>query len=323
MKKLTTAEFVEKARAIHGARYDYSNTVYVRSSSKLTIHCNKCGHDFEQTANAHLMGHGCNYCAQVARNKGNILNTEEFVRRAQTIYGDRFDYSRVQYKNITTPVEIVCPDHGSFFTIPGNHLNGKPGCLKCKCDKARSKRTRIGVYDGFSKSGGVCKRVWENILLRCYRESEQERHPTYRGCSICDEWMTFSNFEKWFNSNYKEGYELEKDIIKKGNKIYSPQFCCFVPKRINTLLTSRRRFRGGTPVGVCKRESGRFSADVDMGSGHRRHLGTFDTAEQAFSAYKEAKESYIKQIAQEYFDCGLIDERVRDALFRYEIEITD
>ena len=322
MRKLTTEEFIRKAKDIHGDRYDYCNTVYIRSALKVKIHCNKCGADFEQSANAHLMRHGCNYCAQVERNRGNILDTEEFIRRAKLVFGDKFDYSKVEYKNIYTPVTIICPLHGEFSTIPGNHLSGKPGCPKCKCDKAKSRRTKIGVYDGFSKSGGRCKQVWENILQRCYQESEQKRHPTYRGCSICEEWMVFSSFEKWFNENYVDGYEIEKDILVKGNKVYGPEFCCFVPRRINILLTRRQRFRGGTPVGVRRSKSGRYIAGVDV-DGYRKNLGTYNTAEEAFLAYKNAKEAYIKEVAQDYFDRGLITERVRDALFRYEVEITD
>ena len=323
MRKLTTESFIEKARSIHGDKYDYSKTIYVKSAQKVLIRCNKCGNYFEQTANAHLMGHGCNYCAQVERNKGNILNTEEFIRRARILYGDRFDYAKVEYKNINTPVEIICREHGSFFTIPGNHLNGRPGCPKCKCDKARAKRTRIGDYDGFSKSGGVCKRTWENLLLRCYGESEQKRHPTYAGCSVCEDWMTFSNFEKWFNENYRDGYELEKDIIIKGNKLYSPETACFVPRRINVLLTNRKRFRGPLPIGVTVSESGlRYRASYDR-DGKSTLIGYYDTPEDAFSAYKQTKEAYIKEVAQEYYEKRLISERVRDALFRYEIEITD
>lgn len=322
MRKLTQEEFISKAKSIHGDKYDYSKTVYIRSAIKVLIHCNQCGHDFEQSANAHLMGHGCNYCAQVERNKGNILNTEEFIRRAKLIYGNRFDYSKVEYVNVNKPVEIICPEHGSFFTIPGNHLNGRPGCLKCKCDKARNKRLKVGIYDGFSKSGGKCKQMWENMLQRCYQESEQKRHPTYRGCSVCEEWMVFSNFEKWFNANYIDGYEIEKDIIVKGNKIYAPEFCCFVPRRINILITRRQRFRGDTPIGVKRRKSGRYHAGLDI-DGVRKNLGTYDTVKEAFLAYKTAKEAYIKEVAQEYFDKGLITERVRNSLFRYKVEITD
>ena len=322
-RKLTQDEFIEKAKSIHGERYDYSNTVYVRSALKVLIHCNKCGKDFEQSANAHLMGHGCNYCAQVERNKGNILNTAEFIRRAKLLFGERFDYSMVKYKNINKPVEIICREHGPFLTIPGNHLNGRPGCPKCKADKIKSRRTRIGNYDGFSKSSGKCKQIWENILTRCYGEGEQRRHPTYCGCSVCEEWMTFSNFEKWFNENYREGYEIEKDIIVKGNRVYSPETCCFVPRRINILLTNRRRFRGALPIGVTLSESGmRYRASYDR-DGKSTLIGYYGSSEEAFYAYKKAKECYIKEVAQEYFEKGLITERVRDALFCYEVEISD
>ena len=161
------------------------------------------------------------------------------------------------------------------------------------------------------------------MLHRCYYDKELERHPTYRGCSVCDEWLRLSGFVPFWEANYKPKYELEKDILVKGNKVYGPDTACFVPRRINILLTRRQRFRGALPIGVGLSDSGnRYSASYDR-DGKSTLVGYYDSAEKAFYAYKSAKESYIKEVAQDYFDRGLITERVKDALFRYEVEITD
>ena len=120
---------------------------------------------------------------------------------------------------------------------------------------------------------------------------------------------------------FKEGWHLDKDILIKGNKIYSPKTCCFVPREINNLLISRRNGRGDLPIGVTKdKKLEKFIAQVSINKKQVR-LGTFGTPEEAFQAYKTAKENYIKQKAEEWK--GLIDPRVYQAMYEYQVEITD
>ena len=78
--------------------------------------------------------------------------------------------------------------------------------------------------------------VWSDMLRRCYSEKRLARHPTYRNCTVCSEWLLLSNFREWFNIHYRDGLALDKDILVKGNKIYSPDTCRFVPEYINSLL---------------------------------------------------------------------------------------
>lgn len=161
------------------------------------------------------------------------------------------------------------------------------------------------------------------MLHRCYYKKELERHPTYRGCTVCDEWLRLSGFVPFWEANYRPKYELEKDILVKGNKVYGPDTCCFVPRRINILFTNRKRFRGELPVGVSVSENGlKYKAAYDR-NGKSTLIGQFDTPEHAFLAYKKAKEEYIKEVAQEYYNSGKIDKKVYEALLRYQIEITD
>ena len=124
-KKLTTEEFIEKACKIHGNKYDYSKVKYVNSETKVCIICPKHG-EFYQTPHSHLTGEGCPKCCKTLK-----TTTKEFIKKAREIHGDKYDYSKVEYKNNKTPVCIICPEHGEFWQAPNNHLSQKQGCPKC------------------------------------------------------------------------------------------------------------------------------------------------------------------------------------------------
>lgn len=165
--------------------------------------------------------------------------------------------------------------------------------------------------------------TWLNMLRRCYDKSHFTKFPTYCGCKVCDEWLRFSNFQIWYNEHYREGYELDKDIIKKGNKIYGPEFCDFVPKQINYLFCRSNKKRGQFPIGVSyKKDKGQFKAYMLINR-KQVHLGYFDNPDDAFLAYKKAKEEHIKELGKEFYDRGEISERIYNALLQYEVEITD
>lgn len=179
------------------------------------------------------------------------------------------------------------------------------------------------VMDG--KNGIPPYATWMRMLTRCYSERYIKLTPTYKDCQVCEEWKTYSNFEKWFNNpdnGYKEGCCLDKDILVKGNKVYSPDTCCFVPNEINALLIKHDSKRGKYPIGVSLHNN-KFCARVNVFQKGSLWLGTFNTSEEAFFAYKQAKEKYIQDMAQEYFNKGLITEKVCHALMNYKVEITD
>ena len=127
--KHTTAEFVEMANKVHNNKYDYSKTKYIRMQDKVCIICKEHG-EFWQTPNVHLKGSGCPQCAINSRVEIISSTTERFIKQAKKRIGDKYDYSKVKYKNYQTPVEIICREHGSFFQLPYQHLNGK-GCPIC------------------------------------------------------------------------------------------------------------------------------------------------------------------------------------------------
>jgi len=166
--------------------------------------------------------------------------------------------------------------------------------------------------------------LWIAMLKRCFSKNYKEQRPTYNGVTCCQEWLSMRSFIKdvsQMKGYGVEGWQLDKDILVKGNKIYSKETCCFVPLEINSLLVNGRKLRGEWPIGVSfhKRDH-RFRAQVATGK-ERKHLGYFNTAEEAFQAYKTAKEAHIKAVATKWKD--QLDERVYQALINYTVSIDD
>ena len=125
----TTKEFIEKAKEIHGDKYDYSKVEYIDSKTKVCIICPEHG-EFWQNPNSHLSGRGCSNCVSKKLHDVFSKTTEEFIEKAREIHGDKYDYSKVEYVNAKTKVCIICPEHGEFWQTPDSHLRGS-GCIHC------------------------------------------------------------------------------------------------------------------------------------------------------------------------------------------------
>ena len=190
----------------------------------------------------------------------------------------------------------------------------------------------IGKYaTRINKKETRCYSTWHSMLQRCYDPYFINKQLTYKDCFVCKEWHCFQNFAEWYEKNYyeieNEVMELDKDILYKGNKIYSPEKCIFVPKRINQLLLKSNKIRGKYPIGVSyhyNKERDWERLKVRCGTLKKSEfLGYFPLNRpfQAFTVYKQFKESYIKQVADEYKD--LIPQKLYEALYRYEVEIND
>lgn len=251
---------------------------------------------------------------------------EKFIARSREVHGDKYDYSKVVYKGCDVKVVITCPIHGDFEQTPIHHTSGKRGCAKCSNPSCLL--CGVGYTDIPNIRGRKFYEVWHGMIYRCYgaKMRLRQRNNTYNDCSVCEEWLSLSNFKVWFENpenGYQEGYQLDKDILVKGNKIYSPKTCCFVPQEINTLFHSSSRKRGKSVIGVKKKKSENiYSANICIG-GVRLYLGSFKTETEAFKAYKKEKERYIRQIANEFYSKGGITKRVYEALMNYEVEIND
>lgn len=167
--------------------------------------------------------------------------------------------------------------------------------------------------------------LWNNVFTRCYDEAQLKKGITYIGCSVCDEWHNFQNFAEWCEQqpqyNIESSWSLDKDIIIKGNKVYSPETCCFVPTELNNLFTLRGNDRGVYPLGVYfNKKSENFVAQVNIDK-KRTTLGRYASVEAAFAAYKVAKEKVIKDVANRYKD--KLDPRTYEALINWKVEVTD
>lgn len=183
----------------------------------------------------------------------------------------------------------------------------------------------LGVGEYLANDSTYSRHVynkWKSMIIRVHSEEYLVKRPSYRGCSMQNSWYDFQVFAKWFNeqSYCKEGYQLDKDVLLKGNKHYSEETCCLVPSEINTLILDRAMHRGQYPVGVYKNNNtGKFVAQ-SCSSGER-YLGTFPTPEEAFYSYKEAKEQHIKSVANKWK--GKIEDKAYQALMSYQIDIDD
>ena len=153
--------------------------------------------------------------------------------------------------------------------------------------------------------------TWKSMLKRCYSEVYQNRQSTYKGCSVCEEWLTFSNFRAWMVQHDWKGRELDKDLLVEGNKVYSPETCVFISSMLNNFFLSREAGRGKYMLGVSwHKRAGKFhSRCSNPFLNTQEHLGSFDTELEAHLAWKEKK----NELAQRYAS-KQTDERVIEAL---------
>ncbi len=165
--------------------------------------------------------------------------------------------------------------------------------------------------------------VWVRMLDRCYSTTNDTRK-TYEGCEVTSSFRYFPFFKEWCHNQVgfgEKGFALDKDNLVKGNKVYSPETCCFVPREINSLFVKRDKLRGEYPVGVCFHKPLNKYVSKLSAYGRSRNLGYFSSVSEAFYIYKEAKETHIKEVANKWKD--QIDQRVYEALMNWEVDITD
>ena len=167
--------------------------------------------------------------------------------------------------------------------------------------------------------------LWRSMLQRCYSDAYQKKYPTYKGCKCSENFKSYEYFYEWCHKQVGFGmddFELDKDLLIKGNKVYSENTCVFIPFEINSLLIKCAASRGKHLIGVCWHNASKaFVAQVNKNKGKREYLGSFNTELEAFNAYKKAKESFVKEQANKWK--GQIDKRAYEALMKYEVNIDD
>jgi hypothetical protein len=162
---------------------------------------------------------------------------------------------------------------------------------------------RTKVDGRFIESPAYSK--WRAMIARCYDKDFHARQPTYKDATVCSDWLTFSNFELWFDDNNIDEYQLDKDIKIKGNKVYGPDTCLFVPREINNLLNKRQRLNRLLPTGVAKVSGCKTYKAVIQIDGKTTHIGCFKSKETARDAYIERKNSEIKRKMKQYPEFAL------------------
>lgn len=218
MKRLTTEEFINKAKTIHGDRYDYSKTVYHNSRGKVCIICPDHG-EFWQSPNSHLNGSGCPHCC--TNNQKYTL--DDFISNARTMHGDKYDYSQVEYINNESKVCIICPEHGEFWQKAGNHLHGQ-GCPKCSIEHKMLKYDTNSVVSKFKEIHGnkydyskvVYAGTTSKVHIICPEHGEFWQTPSLHmkgcGCPKCGN--VRSNVSKQLNTEQF----IAKAKLVHGNK---------------------------------------------------------------------------------------------------------
>lgn len=231
-----------------------------------------------------------------------------------------------------TCIKMSCENCGMEFFRSVYACNGNKSFCSHKCNGDYYKISATPIEDYILDSDGVrkpkikCKSFsqWNDMLRRATNENFKNRSLTYKDCSISENFKDFNCFHAWclqqvgYNEN---GYELDKDVLIKGNKEYSEKSCCFIPKEINMQFVKSNAIRGDYPIGVTKvKSTGKYTTQIK-----RKRLGTYcsssSSVEEAFFKYKKVKEDYIKYLADVYKD--KLDEKVYKALYAYEVGITD
>lgn len=236
----------------------------------------------------------------------------------------------VKYR-MNRDIDVYFPEY-DWIAKNRQYDNFKRGTIKCPYEKRYYGVGYIGEGEYKVLENGKatkCYNTWHDMLKRCYDEKFHEKYPTYKGCKACDEWQNFQNFAKWYYENYYEiegeVMHLDKDILIKHNKIYSPETCIFVPQTINLLFTKSNKLRGKSLIGTTPVNDKYVSQcnliNSETGKSKQEYLGYYDTEEKGFEVYKHYKEKNIKEVA-DYFK-GQIPEILYDTLYKYEVEITD
>ena len=167
--------------------------------------------------------------------------------------------------------------------------------------------------------------LWRNMLKRCYSDNFKKKHPTYEGCECSENFKYYEYFYEWCHKQIgfdNQRWQLDKDLLVKGNKVYSEYSCVFIPQEINSLLVKSNASRGEYLIGVCwDKAKNAFVTRVSKNTGESKYLGSFKTEIEAFNAYKQAKEAFVKEQANNWKD--KIDPRAYEALMNYTVEITD
>lgn len=236
----------------------------------------------------------------------------------------------VEYRK-NNDIDVYFPEY-DWIAKNKTYQHFKNGKIKCPYERNVYTIGYLGEGDYKASENRKLTRVystWHRMLQRCYNEEYQKRQPAYIGCEVCEKWHNFQNFAEWDEENYyeieNEIMDLDKDILVKHNKIYSPETCIYVPQTINSLFVKCDRSRGESVIGTTPHH-GKYQVrcnviNLKTRKFKREYLGRYTSEQEAFEVYKQFKENYIKEIAN-YFK-KQIPQKLYQAMYDYEVEIDD
>lgn len=225
--------------------------------------------------------------------------------------------------NTALDIMIYFPEYNSYTHT--NWQKFEQGAVKCPYEPRYYGVGYLGEGKYKSKENGKNTKAynaWRAMIQRCYDDKYKHKNPTYINCEVCEEWHNFQNFAKWFEENYYEvegeRLDLDKDILVKGNKVYSPSTCIFVPQRINMFFRENNIERE-LPIGVTLEKEAVTNPYRTSVCGVI--IGWFKTPHEAFLSYKLNKELLVQSLAEEYKN--KIPNKLYEALMNYEVEEND
>lgn len=300
---------------------DIDNVYKVTNSTPLVGYCKEHGIINKSVRQLIEKGSLCNHCNRVCQPRQETLVLGTVVPQKG---GHCLQITNLLKSPYVEVVDVDYKDRGSFKVLRGNLFSSENVRSPVRpFHKDWEAFLGVGEYD--TVNSRIAHSKWSGMFSRCYSNTAHNK-VAYEGCSVSVEWYNFQTFAKWYYDNYPEDgleYHLDKDILYKGNKVYSPETCCFVPADINSLFTSRKNHRGDNLLGVYyKKKNKKFCAQCADGSGGAQvYLGLYETQEEAFLVYKEFKESVIKKQANKFKD--RISDEVYNKLINYVVEKGD
>lgn len=264
---------------------------------------------------------------------GDIMSRKIIDRTGETRINNFGSETVIVKYRTNKDIDVYFPEYDwTARSVEYGHF--KKGNVKCPYEKRYYGIGYLSEGEYKASENGKhtkCYKTWHHMLERCYDEKYHKKYPTYKDCEVHNELLCFQNFAEWFYDNYYEvegqRMHLDKDILNKGNKIYSSETCVFVPERINTLFIKSDKVRGNLPIGVnYDKHARKFVVkcniyDYEENKRKRIYLGLYETPEEAFKVYKQFKEKHIKKIADYYKD--QIPDKLYDAMYNYKVDIND
>jgi predicted nucleic-acid-binding Zn-ribbon protein len=289
--KLSNDTFIEKAKKIHGEKYVYDKIKYTNAHNKVLITCPIHG-DFEQRAYVHLQGFNCPKCGKENAAKKTRLGIKSFMEKAFDIHGNKYDYSKVDYKKNNTPVTIICPEHGEFRQSPLSHIQQKANCPKCSGRYAdtdtfieKAKKIHGEKYD-YSLVNYINNK--KPVTIICPIHGNFEQVPNYHlegnGCQKCGGNVTLTTNEFISKSNEIHNNKYDYDLVVYKNSNTPVTIIC--PKHGEFQQRPGKHLKGAG-CNKCAIESSRYTTNDFIKKSQEKHGDRYDYSKSVYTGSRD------------------------------------